>query len=101
MPRLSGPAKGLVFQLIENLGSLPRKKVEAEIDALSRGERKTLRDFGIRIGRESVYVIDLLKPKAIGARALLWVLFMGLNGARAWNLSIPKPGQVSVVPDKA
>jgi len=99
--QVSGPAKGLVFQLIENLGSIPRKKGETEIDALSREERKVLRNFGIRIGRESVYVIDLLKPKAIGARALLWGLFMRLNGASTLNVPIPKPGQVSVVPDKA
>jgi ATP-dependent RNA helicase SUPV3L1/SUV3 len=99
--QVSGPAKGLIFQLIENLGSIPRKKGVSEIDALSREERKILRNFGIRIGRESVYVIDLLKPKAIGARALLWVLFMRNNGASTLHVPIPKPGQVSVVPDKA
>jgi ATP-dependent RNA helicase SUPV3L1/SUV3 len=99
--QLVGPAKGLIFQLIENLGSLPRKKGKAEIDALSREDRKSLRDFGIRIGRESVYLADMLKPKAVGARALLWALFMGQKGATALNVSIPKPGQVSVVPENA
>jgi ATP-dependent RNA helicase SUPV3L1/SUV3 len=99
--QLSGPARGLVFQLIENLGSLTRKKAEVEIEALSRKERKNLRDFGIRIGRESVFVIDLLKPKAINVRALLWVLFMGDKGASTLKVPIPKPGQVSFIPDKA
>ena len=99
--QLSGPAKGVAFQLSENLGSIPRVKGKAEIDALSREERKALRRVGVRIGRESVYVVDLLKPEAVAARALLWALFMGRMGIGALVLPIPMPGRVSVVPDNA
>ena len=95
---LTGPARGLAFQLCENLGSISRRMGRLEIDALSKTERKDLRRTGVRIGRESVYVNDLLKPQAIATRALLWAIFMGRAGGGP--LPVPKPGRVSVVPEK-
>ncbi|NQV99946.1 MAG: DEAD/DEAH box helicase [Rhodospirillales bacterium] len=98
--QLSGPARGLAFQMCEQLGSLPRRRGRTEIDALSKDARRDLRAVGVRIGRESVYVSELLKPHAIAIRALLWAIYMGrIESARA--LPIPLPGRVSIKPHPA
>ncbi len=94
---LGGAARGLAFQLQENLGSLPRTSGKTEIDALSRDERRDLRRAGVRIGRESVYIPDLLKPQAVATRALIWSIFMGRVQV-GQPLPIPAPGRVSVEP---
>ncbi len=95
---LAGAARGLVFQLHENLGSLPRRRCKTEIDALSRDDRRALRRAGVRIGRESVFISDLLKPQAVALRALVWAIYMG-RVRREIALPIPVPGRVSVAPD--
>ncbi len=87
---LSGAARGLAFQIGEHLGSLPRKQATREIDALSRAERQALRRVGVRIGRDSVYVETLLKPKAVDMRGLLWALYHDKP------VIFPPPGRVSV-----
>lgn len=69
---LSGAARGLVFQLGEALGALPRRRVEPQIAALEEQDRKTLRRLGLRLGRETVWFADLLKPAPMRLRSLLW-----------------------------
>ena len=69
---LVGPARGLLFQLIEALGTLPRRRAQAQIAELTRADRKALAGLGLRIGRVSVYFPALLKPRAARLRALLW-----------------------------
>ncbi len=96
--QLTGPARGLAFQLSENMGSLARSSGQVEIDALSKQERKDLRRAGVLIGRESIYVAALLKPQAVAIRGVLWAIFMGRMGEHA--LPLPSPGRVSVVPAK-
>ena len=76
---LAGPARGIVFQLGEGLGSVPRRRVESQISALGRAERKTLRELGIRLGRESVFMPALVKPAAVEMRALLWTTHAGAS----------------------
>jgi ATP-dependent RNA helicase SUPV3L1/SUV3 len=94
-PALGGPARGLVFQIAENLGSIARPPVADQIDALGRDGRKSLKFLGIRIGRHWVYLPDLLKPRAVALRGLLWGL---RNGA---DLAPPPPGRVSLSIDAA
>ena len=69
---LSGPARGLAYQLVEALGIVPRASVAAQVAALGRADRRRLAELGVRIGSESVYVPDLLRPRATRLRALLW-----------------------------
>ena len=76
---LAGAARGLVFQLSENLGSMPRASAEGQIAALDRQERKRLRRLGVRIGRESIYMPELVKPAAQQVRALLWAVSAGVE----------------------
>ncbi|NQU59794.1 MAG: disulfide oxidoreductase, partial [Rhodospirillales bacterium] len=77
---MAGPVRGIVFQLGENLGSLDRKALGAQIDALDKAGRKTLRDIGVRIGRHAVFYPSLLKPAAQSLRGLLWVVHAGAEG---------------------
>ncbi|NQV83984.1 MAG: disulfide oxidoreductase [Rhodospirillales bacterium] len=94
-PALTGPARGLVFQIAENLGSIPRRPVDGQIDALGSIGRKHLKSLGVRIGRHWVYMQALTKPRAVALRGLLWGLW---NGA---DIAAPLPGRVSVVIDAA
>lgn len=96
--KVGGAARGLVFQLSENLGSLPRTRGKTEIDALSRDDRRDLRRLGVQIGRESVFVGELLKPQAVNMRALVWLIFMG-RIQQDKRLPAPAPGRVSVEPE--
>ena len=69
---LGGPARGLAFQLAENLGSLPRRAVQPLLAALSADNRAALAKLGVRIGMETVYIPALLKSAPVRLRALLW-----------------------------
>ncbi|WP_135080940.1 helicase-related protein [Terasakiella sp. SH-1] len=72
---LKGAARGLVFQLREHLGSIPRKKVSELVGQIDQKVRKILRQNGVIIGRHTIYCPKLLKAAAIRLRADLWVLF--------------------------
>jgi ATP-dependent RNA helicase SUPV3L1/SUV3 len=86
-----GALRGLLYQLAEHLGSLPRSRVAAALSALSESDRKILARRGIRLGIESIFVPDLLKPKAQALRALLWRVHRSHP-----FLAPPPPGRVSV-----
>lgn len=94
--KLKGASKGLVFQLAENLGSLPRKTVKRQINLLTKVDRKQLRNLGIVFGSTRVYFPALLKPIPSKILGLLWVL---------WNApdtppETPHPGRVSLLSDE-
>jgi ATP-dependent RNA helicase SUPV3L1/SUV3 len=95
---LSGLARGLAFQLTENLGVLRRDSASAEIKALDQAARAQLRKYGIRFGAFNVYIPALLKPAAADLLLLLWSLHSG----RDHGLDIealperPKQGLTSV-----
>ena len=92
---LKGAARGLVFQLCEALGSMPRRPAESQIEGLGRPDRQALRRLGIRLGRESVYLPPLLKATAIETRTLLWAADADLP-----PLPLP-PGRVSLPVDES
>jgi len=69
---LSGAAKGLVFQVVESLGAVPRAQVESQIAALGRADRKLLANNGLRIGVHNVFLPGLQNSRATHVRAQLW-----------------------------
>ena len=71
---LGGPARGLAFQLVEALGTLPRGAVAAQLRALTRTDRETLGRLGLRIGRSGVFVTALMRPGPSRLRGLLWMV---------------------------
>jgi ATP-dependent RNA helicase SUPV3L1/SUV3 len=90
---LSSDARGLIFRLGENLGSLERKSMAIVIETMSSVDRKSLKPFGVRIGRHWIFIPTLLKPHVIALRGILWGL---------WNktkVNTPPPGRVSFAID--
>ncbi len=74
---LSGLARGLAYQLTENLGVLRREASAADIKALDQDARAQLRQYGVRFGAFNVYVPALLKPAAADLVLMLWALHAG------------------------
>jgi len=90
-PDGSGALRGLLYQLAEHLGSMPRAHVAASLDKLSEADRKHLARRDVRLGIESIFAPDLLKPKAQSARAVLWCLHRNHP-----PVPLPPAGRVSV-----
>ena len=74
---LSGLARGLAYQLTENVGVLRREEAAAEIKALDQDARAQLRKYGVRFGAFNVYIPALLKPAAADLLLILWALHAG------------------------
>ena len=90
----SRAARGLAYQLVEALGSLPRRSVRALLADLDSRDKRRMRALGVRFGMEAVFLPALIKPKPAGLRALLWSIHNGYPARPA-----PPPGLCSVVPD--
>ncbi|MHC8508229.1 MAG: helicase-related protein [Rhodospirillales bacterium] len=93
---LSGPARGVLFQAREGLGGVRRKNAAAMIADLDPDARRSLRQAGVIVGRESVYAPALLKPAARRWRAALHALWTGAPEIGP----IPDPGLGSFAADK-
>jgi ATP-dependent RNA helicase SUPV3L1/SUV3 len=97
---LSGPARGLAFQLGEGLGALPRGprhgQLGRQLAALSDHDRRDLRRLGVRFGREAVFIPALLKPKVVTVKAVLWAAETGRPVPVA-----PPAGRVSLPVDRS
>ena len=74
---LDGIAKGLAFQLVENLGILDRRTVADDVRALDQDARASLRKFGVRFGAYHIYIPALLKPAPSTLLVMLWALHNG------------------------
>ncbi|HWK40142.1 MAG TPA: helicase, partial [Hyphomicrobium sp.] len=98
---ITGLARGIAFQLRENLGVLRREVVAEEIKSLDQNARAQLRKYGVRFGAFNIYFPVLLKPAAAELVVSLWAL----KNAGTIGLTIdtlpepPRPGLTSFVPD--
>ena len=72
IPPLSGTAKGITYQLFEAFGTLPTARVGGQLRDLSETDKPQLARLGIRMGVESLYMAEMLKPASIKLRAVLW-----------------------------
>jgi len=88
---LKGAARGLAYQLVEALGTLPRARAVEQVDALDDEARTALAGFGVRFGRLNVFLHPLTKPRSRRLRALLWCAHAGHEPAA----SVPPPERVS------
>jgi ATP-dependent RNA helicase SUPV3L1/SUV3 len=66
--------RGLLFQLTEALGTLPRAAVASQLAGLTKADRKMLTGLGVRLGAASVFLPALLRPRAARLRGLLWAV---------------------------
>jgi ATP-dependent RNA helicase SUPV3L1/SUV3 len=97
---LQGLARGIAFQLKENLGALKRESVAEDISALDQSARAELRKFGLRFGAFNIFFPAMLKPAPADLAATLWLL---KNGGTAGGVepSLPRAGLTSVAADPA
>lgn len=86
---LQGLAKGLAFQLVENLGVLFRREVADDVKSLDQEARASIRKHGIRFGAYHIFMPALLKPAPAELITLLWALK---------NDGLDKPGYGELIP---
>ncbi|MFC6446874.1 helicase-related protein [Shinella zoogloeoides] len=86
---LQGLAKGLAFQLVENLGVLFRRDVADDVKSLDQDARASMRKHGIRFGAYHIFMPALLKPAPAELITLLWALK---------NDGLDKPGYGDLIP---
>lgn len=91
-PKLSQAARGLVVQLTETMGSLPRASVASLIASLTREDRRALAQAGVRLGVCHVFAADALRPEATRWRLALW----GVASGVADMPPPPRPGLTSL-----
>jgi ATP-dependent RNA helicase SUPV3L1/SUV3 len=100
---ISGLARGVAFQLVENLGVLKRDAVADDIRQLDQEARGQLRRFGVRFGAYNIFIPALLKPAASDLVVLLWALQQAKNhGMDAGSPPVPpREGLTSAAADPA
>lgn len=86
---LQGIAKGLAFQIVENLGVLFRRDVADDVKALDQEGRASMRRYGVRFGAYHIFMPALLKPAPAELITLLWSLK---------NDGLDKPGYGELIP---
>lgn len=74
---LSPAGRGVLFQLVEALGTLPRRPLAAQLKALTKADRKTLAALGVRLGAVSLFLPKLQNPRMLALRARLWAVRHG------------------------
>ena len=89
---LTGLARGFAFQMVENLGIIPRGQVADDVKALDQDARGALRKHGVRFGQFTIFMPLLLKPAPTRLRLVLWSLAKGLQDFP----EAPPPGLVTV-----
>ncbi len=80
---LPGPVRGILYQLAEQLGAVPRRAVEGLTRELDAAGRKALARAGARLGTETVFLDRIGERQAVRLRAILWCVWTGLDGAEA------------------
>ena len=74
---LGNVGRGLVFQLVSELGCVSRADVYHQLRALESRDRIALSRLGLRFGTESVYFERMQRMDTVRFRALLWAVRHG------------------------
>lgn len=69
--KLTPAARGIIYQLERNLGSVIVEQANEQLVALTDRDRQLLTSFGVRIGRRVVYLPRLLLPSSMMIRTAL------------------------------
>lgn len=94
---LTGPVRGLIFQLLEGSGVLNKRQATDQLKALEKRDYGVLHHLGIKIGRREVFFPNLLRPKPAGLSALLWAIKNDIKPVP----KLPPPGRVSLDYDRS
>jgi ATP-dependent RNA helicase SUPV3L1/SUV3 len=82
---LTGPARGLAYELVGGLGAVPRRRVAALAAALAPADRAALAQLGVAIGEHAVFLPALRAHRSMALRVVLQRVFAGVG------LSSPVP----------
>ena len=94
--RINGMARGIAFQMVEKLGTIPRRLIAKDFKEVDREGRFQIKKLGVWLGATSLYIPTLLKPAPAQLRLLLWALFTDQD-----NLpDIPPAGLCTIKVDK-
>ena len=97
-PPWSAAARGLLYQLEQNLGSMSGHKAGQQLSALIPSDRESLAGLGIRVRREVIYSTQSLRPAQRLARLALCQAFTPRDAAVLPALmsrtSFPKPKEL-------
>jgi ATP-dependent RNA helicase SUPV3L1/SUV3 len=88
---LRGEARGIAFRLLENGGALDRGGEDPA--AFTPDATEALQRLGVRVGKQSVFVPQLLKPRAAHVLAILWHAAHPHRGHH--GVFLPRPGALS------
>ncbi len=77
---VTGVARGVAFQIVEELGVLDRARVADEVKGLDQTARAALRKQGVRFGAHHIYLPALMKPAPRAFAAQLWALTHEVEG---------------------
>jgi ATP-dependent RNA helicase SUPV3L1/SUV3 len=94
--RLPPDSRGLAFRLIENAGALDR--AHEDLNHMSEAACAALQRHGVRLGRHSVFMPALVKPRAAHTLALLW---RAAHPNADRPLFLARPGALSAPLDQA
>ena len=72
---IDGMARGIAFQMLEKLGTIPRRMIARDFRGVEREGRFQMKQLGIWLGSASLYIPSLLKPAPAGLRLFLWALY--------------------------
>ncbi|MEQ1707836.1 MAG: helicase-related protein [Terricaulis sp.] len=90
--KLPPDARGLAFRLLESAGALDR--AGEDLDHMSPAARAALQRCGVRVGRHSIFMPGLVRPRAAQTLAILHRSFCPTQ-----SLFLPRAGALSVAID--
>lgn len=73
--RITGMARGIAFQMVEKLGTIPRRLIAKDFKEVDREGRFQIKKLGVWLGATSLYIPTLLKPAPAQLRLFLWALY--------------------------
>ena len=94
---LSGPARGIAYQLMEGLGVAMDEACLRLIRELDEAGRKSLARLGIRLGFYGAYLKAMMSSRDLDLRALLWALAANHGTVPV----VPAKGEVAMDADPA
>ena len=95
--RIGGMARGIAFQMVEKLGTIPRRLIAKDFKEVDSTGRFQIKSLGVWLGATSLYIPALLKPAPAQLRLLLWALFNDQDSLP----EIPPAGLCTIKVDKA
>jgi ATP-dependent RNA helicase SUPV3L1/SUV3 len=93
--QLPPDARGLAFRILESAGALDR--ASEDLDHMGAEARRALRRCGVRLGRHTIFLPALIRPRAAQTLAVLW---HSAHPGRSHSVFLARPGALSAPLDR-